>query len=489
MADVFISYSSKDESIVTPICERLRSAGITCWVAYENEQFGDSYAKTITENLLASKVVLLCMSPASGVSPHVERELDIAVNQNKKILPILLTDFDLTDTCFAYYAGSTHYMRYKKGEDFLDRLEMRVRNLLHPLDLPDPPPPKPRKWLPLLIGAAAVLLIGLAVGLFLLLGNRGAQDDPSGSAPSAESPVGAISSEESTPDEESKPDEEPVEMSTFSGGGMEITLPADFYADAEEGYDAFYASKDLCVYVTKFPFDQYEGMSDLPIEAFADYAMVHAGHKNAALQTRDGMTYYTFAYPTSDNGITAHATVYLYRSYNAYWSVEFMFADAHFDKYASSILQWAKSVTFTETFTFKDMEIDLPVGSLEYPNQNENIFSYRSDSVFVKILKYPFDPSGSIAKLTLEEFAESSLKTVKTEHSGLLTKDGLIFYTYTKDPNSQGVVRQCAEYVYRSSDGFWLVEFDAYESEWKQTEPFFHEWAKSVRFADRSAGS
>jgi hypothetical protein len=42
-SQVFISYSSKDKAIADTICQWLESAGIPCWMAPRNIEFGSDW--------------------------------------------------------------------------------------------------------------------------------------------------------------------------------------------------------------------------------------------------------------------------------------------------------------------------------------------------------------------------------------------------------------------------------------------------------------
>lgn len=105
--DVFISYSSKDATIASEICEMLETNDLTCWIAPRNVVGGKSYAREIIEAITESAVVLFIFSQHSNVSPHVESEIDTAFNQGKIIIPFRIEDTPMSPE-LSYYLNKNH---------------------------------------------------------------------------------------------------------------------------------------------------------------------------------------------------------------------------------------------------------------------------------------------------------------------------------------------------------------------------------------------
>lgn len=95
MADVFISCSSADEAKVNEILHRLEEAGISCWLSRRDIPQGADYAVEIPNAIAACSHFLVLLSNAAHESPYVMLELHLALDQKKKIIPILL---ELTET-------------------------------------------------------------------------------------------------------------------------------------------------------------------------------------------------------------------------------------------------------------------------------------------------------------------------------------------------------------------------------------------------------
>ena len=86
MADVFISFSSKDAERVARIHARLIERGFDVWWMH-NLLPGDSPIKTVTRELTAARKVMLAWSRHAEESPYVEGEMMHAFGA-RKLLPV-----------------------------------------------------------------------------------------------------------------------------------------------------------------------------------------------------------------------------------------------------------------------------------------------------------------------------------------------------------------------------------------------------------------
>src|SRR6201987_5354866 len=91
--DIFLSYSSQDETIVGLALEKLEAAGHRCWFAPRDIPAGEFYAGQIIQALRESRFVLLFFSVHSNASEQVVREINFAVSQR---LPMLVARLDQT---------------------------------------------------------------------------------------------------------------------------------------------------------------------------------------------------------------------------------------------------------------------------------------------------------------------------------------------------------------------------------------------------------
>jgi len=120
-ARVFVSHASEDANKAREIVEELSLQGIDCWLATRDVQVGENYAAQIYSAILDSSHLLVLLSRQSVESVHVQREVNIALDQEKRILPILVTeDADFMTTLPAewrYWLGVVQVAPYAGTRD------------------------------------------------------------------------------------------------------------------------------------------------------------------------------------------------------------------------------------------------------------------------------------------------------------------------------------------------------------------------------------
>lgn len=95
MTRIFVSYAHLDHEAVFRTVEHLRHAGHDVWIDIDGIKGGDLWVETITSAIMDHDVFLIFISSNSVKSDHVRRELDIAFEDTKKILPVRLEKVDL----------------------------------------------------------------------------------------------------------------------------------------------------------------------------------------------------------------------------------------------------------------------------------------------------------------------------------------------------------------------------------------------------------
>ena len=93
---IFISHSSKDAEIAMEVCDLLEQQSCTCFLAPRNIRSGYEYAEEIINGIDSSDILLLLLSQASNVSPHVLREVERAVSKKLPIIVYRLEEVELT---------------------------------------------------------------------------------------------------------------------------------------------------------------------------------------------------------------------------------------------------------------------------------------------------------------------------------------------------------------------------------------------------------
>lgn len=92
MADVFISYSSKDRTVANMVCALLEERGHRCWIAPRDILPGAEWGESIIAGIKASAVFILIFSQHANASPQILREVERAVNRGLPIIPFRIED-------------------------------------------------------------------------------------------------------------------------------------------------------------------------------------------------------------------------------------------------------------------------------------------------------------------------------------------------------------------------------------------------------------
>ena len=87
--DVFLSYAHKDNHYRKQVQKALEKRGLSVWVDDRGISPGESWQAAIQEAIDNACVVVVILSPDAKESRYVNRELNYADNQKKRIFPIL----------------------------------------------------------------------------------------------------------------------------------------------------------------------------------------------------------------------------------------------------------------------------------------------------------------------------------------------------------------------------------------------------------------
>lgn len=86
--DVFISYSRSDVKHIDKFVERLEEMGFRVWIDRKGIESGDSFKRVIVNAIENSAVFVFFNSVSSSKSPWTTKELGVAINLGKPIIPV-----------------------------------------------------------------------------------------------------------------------------------------------------------------------------------------------------------------------------------------------------------------------------------------------------------------------------------------------------------------------------------------------------------------
>ncbi len=105
MNKLFISYSRKDADRVDPLIVRLQSAGYEVWLDTLNLRGGEQWKRNIVEAVESCDHFLMVLSPSAATSENVLKELNLAGDSHKPIIPLEMEYCDIPASMKYQLAG------------------------------------------------------------------------------------------------------------------------------------------------------------------------------------------------------------------------------------------------------------------------------------------------------------------------------------------------------------------------------------------------
>lgn len=120
MSDIFISYARADSEFALKLAKDLRSAGANLWLDQLDLSAGDRWDIAVEKALKDCACLLVVLSPTSVNSNNVMDEVSFALENHKKVVPVLYRRCDIPfriqrlqyiDLTAAYNDGFTQLLR------------------------------------------------------------------------------------------------------------------------------------------------------------------------------------------------------------------------------------------------------------------------------------------------------------------------------------------------------------------------------------------
>ncbi len=136
MKDVFISYKAEEYDEANELKSILERNGISCWMAPASIPGGSSYATEIPHAISEARVFVLVLSSKAQNSQWISKEIDLAINKGKIVLPFMLENCTLKDD-FNFYLSNVQ--RYEAFENKSKAIEKMIREIKAILSAPQIP--------------------------------------------------------------------------------------------------------------------------------------------------------------------------------------------------------------------------------------------------------------------------------------------------------------------------------------------------------------
>jgi hypothetical protein len=94
---VFISYSTPQFAMALETCRFVERGGLACWMAPRDIPPGAAYPDAIAAAIRQCRAMVVLVSEAANVSPHVKREVERALHHKAAILPVRVQDVRPTE--------------------------------------------------------------------------------------------------------------------------------------------------------------------------------------------------------------------------------------------------------------------------------------------------------------------------------------------------------------------------------------------------------
>jgi TolB-like protein/tetratricopeptide (TPR) repeat protein len=162
--EIFASYSREDQAQVFPIVDKLRERGLNIWIDQEGIHGAKLWSQEIVNAIENSKVFILFASAKAFLSKNVTKELALASESDKHILPIFIEDAEIPAAMKYQLAGIQHLVHEQgQTEQTADNILRTLGNLDIQSAEPQPiaPATKPASKTPLIAVALVIALLAL----------------------------------------------------------------------------------------------------------------------------------------------------------------------------------------------------------------------------------------------------------------------------------------------------------------------------------------
>ena len=139
---IFVSHARSDQEQVFPIVEKLREKGLNIWIDQEGIHGAKLWSQEIVHAIEGCKVFILFASSTAFQSENVTKELALASEARKQILPVFLEDSPIPAAMKYQLAGIQHLIHQRGQEQqTIDNILRTLSNL--EIDSTEAPPPAP----------------------------------------------------------------------------------------------------------------------------------------------------------------------------------------------------------------------------------------------------------------------------------------------------------------------------------------------------------
>ncbi|NJN80489.1 MAG: TIR domain-containing protein [Anaerolineales bacterium] len=131
---VFISYSRKNKAFVRKLNAAIDAAGLDAWVDWDGIPLSVDWMNEITNSIISSDALLFVVSPDSLRSDYCLQELELAIQENKKIIPVVYYEPEKRQKVHKKIASSNWVFMRPKKEKFKEVLPKLIETIFTDFD-------------------------------------------------------------------------------------------------------------------------------------------------------------------------------------------------------------------------------------------------------------------------------------------------------------------------------------------------------------------
>ena len=115
-AEVFISYASSDRDRILDLVDLLDAAGVSVWIDQMSIEGATMWSQEIVAAIRNCKVLILAISENSADSENVVKEVALASEGRKRILPVYLASAEIPES-MAYQLAGIQRVEFFEGDE------------------------------------------------------------------------------------------------------------------------------------------------------------------------------------------------------------------------------------------------------------------------------------------------------------------------------------------------------------------------------------
>ena len=128
MSQIFFSYSRRDSEFVDKLIADLEARGVSIWIDRGEILAGESWRYSIVEAIRKCQVFIIVLSPDAVKSENVAKELTLAEQYDKRVLPLLISPVEIPPA-MDYQLAGLQYQTFAEG-DYEGNFELLIRALI-----------------------------------------------------------------------------------------------------------------------------------------------------------------------------------------------------------------------------------------------------------------------------------------------------------------------------------------------------------------------